>query len=299
MTDPLYEQLTEEYPSHLRPFLDQDNIDESSLSEDQRLWRRDGVLIKERFLPEKVVDDYVAFRQEVKLEGGWKDPCPYMRHDELKDIALHGPLVDKMDELIGQPMALHLNLTGWVSTKRRFHSDDYLNPDFVRSHYIAVWIALEDIHPDSGPYQFVRGSHRWPPLRRNKLFKMIPKEQARKGDWPSTTENIVAVACEQEIERRAERVETFLGKKGDVLFWHGRLLHQGSMPAVPGTPRRALIAHYSSMNHRPDMKVRRTYDKTGKPYFYFKQFLASKLEEDTIETDKPSLLRRLVRGITG
>ncbi len=279
-----YTDLSEEYPNDVRPLLDRDVINESMLNEDQRLWRRDGVLVKQQFLPEKVVDDYVAFRRKVVLDGGWKDPCPYLRHDELKDIALYSPLVEKMDELIGQPMGLHLTLTGWVSTQRRFHSDDYLNPDFVHSHYIAVWIALEDIDPASGPFQFVRGSHKWPPLRREKLFEQIPEAQAQRPDWPSTTENIVAVACEEEIVRRGQAVETFLGKKGDVLFWHGRLIHQGSYPTVPGTPRRALIAHYSSLNHRPDMGVRTTYAKTGKPYFYFSNWESSEHDEGVIET---------------
>lgn len=291
MSNVLYEQLSEEYPNEVRPYLDRDELDESSLSPDQKAWRRDGVLIKQAFLPKKVVDNYVAFRKRVKLDGGWKDPCPYLRHDELKDIALYGPLVDKMTELIGEPMGLHLNLTGWVSTQRRFHSDDYLNPDFVYSHYIAVWIALENIDPRSGPFQFVRGSHKWAPLRRSKLFDMIPESQSSKPDWPSTTEGIVATACEQEIERLGVPVESFLAKKGDVLFWHGRLIHQGSYPTVPGTPRRALIAHYSSLKHRPDMPERRVYEKTGKPYFYFSDW-AQKTHDD-------GLMKKGLKDIVG
>jgi hypothetical protein len=289
-TRKLYQDLSEEYPNDVRPFLDRDVVDESSLNDDQIAWRHDGVLIKEKFLPNEIVENYIELRQKVKLDIGWKDPCPYLRHDELKDIALYGPLVDKMEELIGEPMGLHLNLTGWVSTQRRFHSDDYLNPEFVHSHYVAIWIALEDIDPASGPFQFVRGSHKWPPLRRHKLFSMIPVEQAKAASWPSTTENIVALACEKEIERRGSQIETFLGRKGDVLFWHGRLLHQGSCPTIPGTPRRALIAHYSAMNHRPDMKMRRIYEKTSKPYFYFPEWDSGKLDKDVLAKDKRSLL---------
>lgn len=267
-----YSDLSEEYPNEVRPFLDRDEVDESQLTADQKSWRRDGVLIKERFLPDSVIDAYAKFRSRVDQAGGWPDPCPYQRHDEIKDIALHPALCEKMEELIGYPMGLHLNLTGWVSTQRRWHSDDYLNPEFVYSHYIAVWIALEDINPDSGPFQFVRGSHKWPPLRRHRIFSHISDKEANGPDWPWITEAIVATACEQEIKARETTVETFLPKKGDVLFWHGRLIHQGSMPNVPGTPRRSLISHYSSLFHRPDMPVRQVYLKTGKTYFHFPDF---------------------------
>ena len=41
-------------------------------------------------------------------------------------------------------------------------------------------------------------------------------------------------------------------KKGDVLFWHPRLLHRGSTPNDFNLERRALISHYSGINHRPD-----------------------------------------------
>ena len=31
--------------------------------------------------------------------------------------------------------------------------DGYLNPDRVSDHYIAAWVALEDIDPNAGPFQ--------------------------------------------------------------------------------------------------------------------------------------------------
>jgi Phytanoyl-CoA dioxygenase (PhyH) len=282
MAEVPYAALAEEYPSATRPWLDRDEVDEAALTEDQRAWRRDGVLIKRGLLPPDVVGAYTRFRARAHAPGGWRDPCPYLRHDELKAIALHAPMVDVMESLIGHPTGLHLTLTGWISTDRRWHSDDYLNPEFVHAHYIAVWIALERIDPESGPFQFVRGSHRWPPLRRHRLFAMIPPDVQRTAEWPHSTEGIVAVACEREIARRGAAIETFLGGPGDVLFWHGRLVHQGSRARVPGLPRRALIAHYSSLNHRPDMPRREIYPPTGKTYFDFPEWRGREHDEGVI-----------------
>ena len=42
---------------------------------------------------------------------------------------------------------------------------------------------------------------------------------------------------------------------GDLLIWHGRLMHRGSAP-TGNRWRPALIAHYSGVNHRPDMTTR-------------------------------------------
>ena len=47
-------------------------------------------------------------------------------------------------------MLLHLALTGWISTQRDWHQDDYLNPPFVANWYAAVWMALDDISAESG-----------------------------------------------------------------------------------------------------------------------------------------------------
>jgi hypothetical protein len=43
-------------------------------------------------------------------------------------------------------------------------------------------------------------------------------------------------------------------------------MHRGSRPQSPALLRRALIAHYSGINHRPDMKTRKS-DENGMTYF--------------------------------
>ena len=77
--------------------------------------------------------------------------------------------MDKIEMLIGTPMGLNLALTGWRSTTRTWHQDDYLNPPYINCHYAAVWIALEDIDPDCGMFEFVPGSHKWPLTRGAKI----------------------------------------------------------------------------------------------------------------------------------
>jgi ectoine hydroxylase-related dioxygenase (phytanoyl-CoA dioxygenase family) len=181
----------------------------------------------------------------------------------------------KMKALIGEDMLLHLCLTGWVSTERGWHQDDYLNPPHVNSWYAAVWIALGDIHPDSGPFEYVPGSHRWPLIRGEKVRKFLTKQELAVrapetgiNPWERLAERFVNPAIEAEIAESGRPIVPYLAKRGDVLIWHGRLIHRGSVAKVPWMERRSLITHYSGVNHRPDMPDR-ALDQNGEHYAVF------------------------------
>lgn len=236
-----------------------------AMTQDQLLWRRDGVLKLSRFIPDTLIDAYKQrwLSENVLRPGGWPHCTPYMSRPEIRNLALYPPLVAKMRELIGDDMGLHLNLTGWVSTQRDWHSDIYLNPDPVLTWYIAAWVALEDIHPDSGPFQFVRGSHRWGATNRDKLFQFLPDDMKKRPSWPAESQDAVSECFRAEIVRRDAVQTNFLGKRGDVLLWHGALVHRGTKPTNPKLLRHAFIAHYSGLSRRHDMPKREQHDGGG------------------------------------
>ena len=276
-----FADLSEMPSPRLLPPLDRPNTKESELSAEQLAWRRDGVVILRNFVPEAILDRYIARRALLQIEapecfrGGWRSPTPYEHLPELRRLCLYPPLMHLLKHLIGEPMMLHLTLTGWVSTERNWHQDDYLNPPFVNSWYTAVWIALDHIDPASGPFEYVPGSAAWPLMRREKVLACMAPQEAEACDpltgallWPSLSERFVTPAIETEIAARNGRIERFLGEKGDVLIWHGRLMHRGSRPQSPDLLRKALIAHYSGVNHRADMPGRKR-DENGMSYAVF------------------------------
>jgi hypothetical protein len=230
---------------------------------------------------------------------GWRHAYPYLACDELKELALYRPLTEVLRELIGDDMGLHLALTGWISTERNFHQDTYLNPSDLWSYYLAVWMALDDIHADAGPFQFVRGSHTWNVLRREKLFGYLTKEEQSSPMWPTFTQEWVSHACEKEIERRGATIEEFVPQGGDVLIWHSNLIHRGSTPRDSQLLRKSLIAHYSSVERRSDMKELRVHPN-GSHYFHFPPPSAHPQKTDLPRTVAPaaakrSLLKKLLR----
>lgn len=244
-------------------------------------WNQDGFVIHKGVLPEDLMSAYerewwayngsdIVDESEMatglgstlmgeisRRPGGWPDATPYMRHEALRNLATCPEVMEPMIELVGEPMGLHLNLTGWVSTERDWHQDTYLNPPNVGAYYAAVWMALDDVHPDSGPFQMVPGSHRWFELTRQQMWDALGAEVVQRDDWPTRSEGILTPLLQQEIDVRVltggARIVDYLPKRGDVLFWHSRLIHRGSKANVSGMTRRALICHYSGIHHRQDM----------------------------------------------
>ncbi len=295
-----FEAISEMPDESLLPYLDHSNCDETDLNDIQKQWRSSGYVILKNFLPEALIENYCRLRSKVSNLGGWYCPTPYMYYRELRDICLYSPLMEVMKLLIGEEMGLHLNLTGWVSTTRDWHQDDYLNPPFVNSWYAAVWMALDDIHPDAGPFEFVPGSHKWPLLRRDLVWNYMEQEETLKPDWPIVSEKICVPAFEDYIHRTNSKVETFLGKKGDVLIWHGRLAHRGSLAKNPNLARKSLIAHYSALSKREDMPHRAKWNN-GQWYFILQNALDNPSPKSNIPAwDKSKgglcgLLKRLIR----
>jgi ectoine hydroxylase-related dioxygenase (phytanoyl-CoA dioxygenase family) len=215
-------------------------------------WPAEGVVILRGLLPDDLIDAYATIRAPMGPIG-WPDCTPYMRYAEIRDLCLCAPLVEAIEATVGEAVGLHLNLTNWISTERTWHQDFYLNPPYVGDGYCGVWMALDDIDPRSGPFEYVAGSHAWEPLTREATLAQLRPEERADPNWPRLAERFVTAHWDRAIERHGAYPDRFDAKRGDVLLWHPKVVHRGSMPEAPGMERRSLIAHYSSIRTRLDM----------------------------------------------
>ena len=236
-------------------------------------WNDDGVVILEGVLDRQMVDDYMTewvdangpvslhatstrdgapLLLRAERPGGWPHVSPYMEHPALMAMCCQGPVAEALEQLLGVPAGVHLNLTGWVSTERNWHQDGYLNPLHVGDRYAAAWMALDDIHPDSGVFQYIPGSHRWHRVLRDRIAQFVDL-----GDpaWPKHSEDILTPLVEARLAELGMEPVSYVPAAGDVLIWHPRLYHRGSMAKVHGTYRPALIAHYSGIGAHPELGV--------------------------------------------
>lgn len=245
-----YETVCDAVPEDWLPRLDRPGAD-TDIPFEQR-WIKDGALILPGFMPYQLVEAYCAEREKLP---DWADAraTGYLDSPTMRDLALHPPLLSLLSSLLGGEVGLTLSLSGWISTEREWHQDGYLNPPEIAGHYIAVWFALGDIHPDCGPFGYVPGSHRWPAMSGEKVRALLTPEEAADPLWPKHADRFTTPMIEAEIAARDAQPQVFLGHKGDVLIWHSRLVHCGMKPNIPGMERRGLIAHYSVIKHRTDM----------------------------------------------
>ena len=240
------------------PFLDREDVNEAFLSNIQKGWRQNGVVIVDSLIPDDMIE---AYRQDWIQHNrvnhdrplGYPGECAYFQVESLMNIATYAPLHNILEHLIGDQMGIHLNLTGWKSTERNWHQDGYLNPDANKDHYLAVWVALDDVHEDAGPFEYVPGSHVLPVITQDATKARLEPHERDDPNWPKYSERFLTPMFEDILDRGNLETEKFIAKKGDVLIWHARLMHRGSTPNNPDLWRETAILHYSGVNHRPDM----------------------------------------------
>ncbi len=154
---------------------------------------------------------------------------------ECRDLILHANLGGALEGLLGgEPLAIG-TLTFEKGSQQEDHFDTYYMPPPGDGRMVVTSICLEDIHPDSGPVQYYPGSHLIPPYRFSHggihVVDMAEKKDAK-------------TYIDGELAKRGITPEPFLGRKGDVLFWHGQLYHGGTPIRDHARTRRTLVTHY-------------------------------------------------------
>ena len=211
------------------PPLDRPDLDLSTLTADQRHWVEHGFVIKQGIVPSELLDAYWDVRSRYPEPHGWPCNNAYQHIPEALEVSVYRPVFELIESLIGEPTMLMLNLTGSVSTERNWHQDDYLNAAYTQGWYAAAWFAIDDVDPDSGPYQYVPGSHRWPVLRRDRV-RMFLDPRARLEPMG---------ALRRALPRRSPRGrDQGTRRRGAIVRrQQGRRLGVAPAPVAPGQPR--------------------------------------------------------------
>lgn len=206
------------------------------MNEIRQKYEQDGFVVLEKAIPEDLVDRYLALYEEHHGDNleGWGRNEKYAEHQEIKDILCHQEIASAFDD-IEISAALHIDMTMQKSTECKWHKDSLLQDKYAASTYIGAFVCLEDIDPDSGPFEVMPGSHKW-----EHLIPLLTREKIEIGhEGEQLMEDILL----EEAEKQGSEVFTFLGKKGDVLLWHSQLAHRGSVTNGV-SQRKTIIGHY-------------------------------------------------------
>lgn len=140
--------------------------------------------------------------------------------------------------IIGKPCLPQYSISFMHGTDQALHEDMAVFYVYPANHLVGVWIALEDISEEAGPLIFYPESH-----KDIEVTHFFP-------DYP--TVNLRNIAPEKIPEyqtyvyKRAENYsqKSFIAKKGEILFWHGMLIHGGGVIQNPALSRKSMVIHF-------------------------------------------------------
>lgn len=143
-----------------------------------------------------------------------------------------------ISKLFGFPAHPIASINFMSGSQQALHEDMAVFHIYPHNYLIGAWIACEDVLAEAGPLVFYPGSHKRP------LFSGFT-------DYPQTNLRTASQDLikhyQHHVNLEAERHEkkTFLAKKGQVLFWHGMLIHGGDPIVTRGLSRKSMVVHYS------------------------------------------------------
>ncbi len=189
-------------------------------------FRTHGWLVKDFGLPAEDLDAAAAFTREmsarkVRIQDAWMISNPVRR------LATHPAVLRYLGELYRRETFPFQTLNFVRGSQQDAHADSFFFSSRPDGFMCGVWIALEDIHPDSGPLVYFSGSHRFPP----------PFEGF--GYDPSRAAQLVEAMRRSGIEPQAATI-----RKGQAFVWAASLVHGGSAIADPARTRLSQVTHY-------------------------------------------------------
>jgi phytanoyl-CoA hydroxylase len=151
------------------------------------------------------------------------------------------------------------SLTFWRGSEQPVHLDyPYVCTQTKLPHLAASWTPLEDIYADSGPLAYYPGSHKHgivPPFDWGGGSITMQKDSVK-------TPMDFAQYLGDHIAKLNLKKQTFLPKKGDVLIWHGNVLHEGTAVTNRSRTRRSYVTHYTSLSaYPPDHRFPEAFEK--------------------------------------
>lgn len=211
----------------LRGAIDPETIDEAWDAYEAAIARGDVTLA-----PEKAAEDDPH-------PGRYLNP--HLKVEEIERLLKHPVLVNFSSMVLGRPAIPFQTIASHKGSQQAEHSDSIHMTTYPVGYLAACWIAMEDIHADSGPLVYYPGTHRLPYLFSHDVG--ISPEDFKQRGYGAYVDHYEP-AIQREIRDHGAKPEYFTARKGDVLFWHANLLHGGSARADIRRSRKALVHHY-------------------------------------------------------
>ena len=221
----------------------------------QAFFEKSGYCVIKRCIPPQIIADFVSFLESSnvndtptqseskgvttkdKISAGEKHYRLLELHkteDSAKKIASNQTITDYISLFFGNPRHPIQSLTFVWPTEQHIHQDwPYVTTIKNNNHMIGAWVACEKVTLDNGPLFYYPKSHL---IER---FKFADNWAENGDEWISKFEYYLSDAM------RNTKPHFFTAEPGDVLLWHGDLIHGGSLANNPELTRKSIVIHYT------------------------------------------------------
>jgi len=162
-----------------------------------------------------------------------------LKSKKLLHTANPKKLTDILNLLMGRKVQLFQSINFYRGSEQAAHSDFVHMATYPKGYLIAAWIALEDVDADNGPLEYLPGSHKLPYLLWPEFDPEHSKWLLNNSAYKKYEDQLDGIIAQHSFEKKE-----FHAKKGDVLIWHGNLLHGGKAILDKNRSRKSMVLHY-------------------------------------------------------
>ena len=201
------------------------------------------------------IDDAIASRVEDYQYGtSQRIHNLHRRYPGVRALWQHPGVMRHLQLIFGVPARACQTLTYVFGSQQGAHQDAIHLTPFPAGYMCGVWVALEDVKPQSGELEVYSGSHRLPRVYMSDAGcpKVVDDDWGRFGDTVAARWR--ALLAENDFEK-----VTYRPKRGSVLIWHENLMHAGGVRIDASLSRRSIVSHYFAEG------AIAYYDSTGMP----------------------------------
>lgn len=197
-------------------------------------------------------DELLSFAPEVrakmKIWSHWRIHEFFRFSDACNAIHDNTEFIRVASLLFGQPANAEYTINFAYGSRQALHQDSAVFHLFPPHFLAGLWLACEDIKPDSGPLVYYPGSHK---------EKFFPEFDNYPQTNLKTCDKATSARYQAYLNKLAENYERkqFLAKKGQVLFWHGMLIHGGDAVETPEQTRNSYVCHYVPPGMKQDHRI--------------------------------------------
>lgn len=158
----------------------------------------------------------------------------YLESESLRSLILDESLRKILHSLFGGEPLVCNSLNLGFSPEQCDHIDSMFIPPRIRNKLLVSWIALDEVDITNGPVRYYPESHKLPPYRFSHGRQNVidcEMDHFRK-------------TIQDQLRDKSLAAQKFTAQPGDVLIWHGQLVHGGTPIIDFEKPRRSVVTHY-------------------------------------------------------